>query len=85
MIIILRNYNRFLVDKEIKDPTKRKLVLSPCTPRWEDFYIHRFIGDYKKLKKFDSVSEAKQFLEENPHLEDEFDAWIEETQPELWD
>lgn len=70
-MFILRNYNRFLVGS--KDNFK-----------WEDFYIHRFKSDFKRLVKFDSLKEVEEFIQKHPDIEKDFDAWAVQTDPEDW-
>lgn len=70
-MFIIRNYNRFLIG-----PTHR--------PRWDDFYIHRFVEDFKKLLKFETKQEAIEFVQDHPEIEVEFDAWIQETNQDEW-
>lgn len=70
-IFILRNYNRFLVG------TKEY-------PQWDDFFIHRFDTDFHKLIKFNTSDEAQDFIDKNPKLESEFDAWICSTKLTDW-
>lgn len=60
---ILQNYNKFLIG-------------DLYSFRWDDFYIHRFKQDYNRLVKFESIELAKSFLESNPQIEVDFDAWI---------
>lgn len=59
---LVRNYNRFLV----KDRNGS----------WEDFYIHRFPSDVKRLMTFSSERDAEKFLKSRPDLEERFDGWI---------
>ncbi len=71
MTVILRNYNKFLIGAE------GHLM-------WEDFYIHRFDTDFKKLVKFESKEDAQSFLDRHSELETNFDAWIVETNSSDW-
>ena len=70
-MFLIRNYNKFLIG-------------TAQAPTWDDFYIHRFPTDYKKLLKFQSAKAARAFLNKHPKLETEFDAWIEQIEPEDW-
>ena len=67
-VFVLKNYNKFLFN----DGT------------WNDLYIHRFKQDFRRLKKFKNVTEASEYLERNPNLEKDFDAWIVETGISKW-
>lgn len=64
----LKNYTKFVVGG----------------PVWEDFYIHRFPSDLKKLVTFQTRDDAQAFLDTNPSLEKNFDAWIVEINPAEW-
>lgn len=70
-MFILRNYNRFLINAD--------------NPRWDDFNIHRFKQDFRRLIKFDTRKKAEKFLDKHPELEADFDAWIELTTENDWE
>ena len=62
-VYIIRNYNSFLLGTLL-------------APKWENFFIHRFNTDWKKLIKFPTKEEAEGFLDKNPELQKDFYAWI---------
>ncbi len=63
---MLKSYNKFFVCKVGK--------FQACG--WEDFYIHRSKHDLKNVMKFETMEEAQNFLDNNPKVEEDFDAWI---------
>lgn len=69
---IFRNYNHFLIHRD-------------GGYYWDDFYIHRFRTDFKKLVKFNTLPEAQEFLAKHPELEERFNAWILLSYESSWD
>ncbi len=69
---MVRNYNRFLIG------TRE-------APKVEDFFIHRFKSDVKKLIRFETRQEAQAYLDAHPKLfADWGEPWIVTFYPEVW-
>lgn len=68
---LLKNYNHFVTG------TREN-------PKWEDFYIHRFLQDRRKLVTFPTIKEAQDFLDQNPDLEEYREGWIERVDDHGW-
>lgn len=74
IVFILKNYNAFLI---VGTGTTDSF-------RWDNFYIHRFHADFKKLVKFNTHQEAQDFIDRHPEIEEKFDAWITPTKESDW-
>lgn len=70
-MVILKNYNKFLVGT-----TK--------SYKWEDFGVHRHATDLQRCVRFDNAEQAESFLQSHLDVEEDFDAWIVDVAPDDW-